>query len=281
MSLAPPRTVSPSALSSFTDCPLAYRFSYVDRLPQPPSPAASKGTLVHRALELLMCRRPGDRTPKSALADLEQARTELADDPDFTGLELTEDEWAAFHADAEALVRRYFEFEDPRRVHPIGLELKMTAQLDDGLVVRGVIDRLELDEHGDFVVTDYKTGSVPREQMERSRLTGVHLYAVLCEHVFGKRPVRVQLLYLSKPEAIVAEVGERTVNSAEKRTRAIWNAIGTACSRDDFRPRPSKLCDWCAFRPYCPSFGGDPARAVELRADPNALTLDLDVSVGA
>ena len=82
--------LSPSRASDFRSCPLQFRFSVIDRLPEPPSPAASKGTLVHRALELLMLRPPADRTPEAALADLERARHELAGHPEFAGLELSE-----------------------------------------------------------------------------------------------------------------------------------------------------------------------------------------------
>ena len=99
-----PKSISPSSISQFQSCPLAFRFAYIERLPQAPSPAASKGTLVHRALELLMHRDPTDRTVEAALADLADARVELADDPEFAGLELDDAAWAEFHADAEALV---------------------------------------------------------------------------------------------------------------------------------------------------------------------------------
>ena len=68
MALARPKSLSPSSISSFKNCPLAFRFSYLDRLPEPPSPAASKGTLVHRALELLMCRPAEDRSVETALS---------------------------------------------------------------------------------------------------------------------------------------------------------------------------------------------------------------------
>src|SRR5947209_12938399 len=124
MGLSAPYSLSPSSCSAFKNCPLAFRFSYLDRLPEPPSPWTSKGTLVHRALELLLDRPADERTVVAALVDLGQARVELADDPEFTGLDLDDAGWAAFDADAEQLLRRYFELEDPRTVRPIGLELK-------------------------------------------------------------------------------------------------------------------------------------------------------------
>src|SRR3979409_489244 len=104
MGLAFPPSLSPSSVSAFKSCPLAFKFSYIDRLPEPPSPAASKGTLVHRALELLMVRAPADRTPGAAVADLERARIELVDHPEFAGLALDEEQLSAFQADARALV---------------------------------------------------------------------------------------------------------------------------------------------------------------------------------
>jgi putative RecB family exonuclease len=275
-----PVGLSPSSVSAFRDCPLAFRFAYVDRLPEPPSAPASKGTLVHRALELLMCRAPGDRTLDAALADLDRARAEMTDHPDLAGLELTDAEWAAFHADAELLVRRYFELEDPSTVRPIGLELKLTASLER-LTLRGIIDRLELDADGELVVTDYKTGSVPSEMHENARLAGVHIYALLCERMLGRRPSRVQLYFLSKPEAIIARPTEQSVAGVERKTNAVWAAIARACERDDFRPSPGPLCDYCTFKPYCPAYGGDPLQAVELRGPGTAVPAELPLAPAA
>jgi putative RecB family exonuclease len=264
MSLPLPTTLSPSKISAFKHCPLAFRFSVIDRLPEPPSPWASKGTLVHRALELLMLRPPGERTLPTALGDLDRARVELAGDPEFAGLELTDEEWDAFHADAAELVNRYFQLEDPATVRPIGLELLMSVELGS-LTLRGIIDRLELDDDGELVVTDYKTGAAPREGFEQDRLGGVHFYALLCQRLLGRRPVRVQLMYLSKPEVLIARPSEQSVVGMERRAQALWAAVERACERDDFRPRAGRLCDWCNFRPYCPAWGGDPALAAELR----------------
>jgi putative RecB family exonuclease len=272
MSLPLPTTLSPSKISAFKHCPLAFRFSVIDRLPEPPSPWASKGTLVHRALELLMLRPPGERTLPTALGDLDRARGELADDPEFAGLELTEEEWDAFHADAADLVTRYFQLEDPAAVRPIGLELLMSVELGS-LTLRGIIDRLELDEDGELVVTDYKTGSAPREGFEQDRLGGVHFYALLCQRLLGRRPARVQLMYLSKPEVLIARPSEQSVVGMERRAQALWAAVERACERDDFRPRAGRLCDWCSFRPYCPAWGGNPALAAELRPAESGVAL--------
>ncbi len=258
-----PYALSPSSISTFKECPLAFKFSYVDRLPEPPSVWTAKGTLVHLALQYLLDRPADDRTVDAALADLDRARVSLAHDPEFAALELDDEERAAFDRDSESLVRRYFELEDPQAVHPIGLELRLEAQVS-GVRIRGVIDRLDLVD-GELVVTDYKTGRVPSEYFEAKSMAGVHMYALLCEQNFGQRPHHVQLLYLSKPEAIIARPSDQSSTGLSRRTVALWQAIEQACARDDFRPRPSRLCDFCTFRPYCPAHGGDPTEAAFLR----------------
>lgn len=48
-----PASLSPSRASDFMQCPLLYRFRVIDRLPEKPSEAATRGTLVHSVLERL------------------------------------------------------------------------------------------------------------------------------------------------------------------------------------------------------------------------------------
>src|SRR5271156_2286244 len=45
--------LSPSRAADFKQCPLLYRFRAVDRLPEPPSTAQLRGSVVHAALEQL------------------------------------------------------------------------------------------------------------------------------------------------------------------------------------------------------------------------------------
>ncbi|HUQ63839.1 MAG TPA: PD-(D/E)XK nuclease family protein [Acidimicrobiales bacterium] len=257
MALPLPTTLSPSKVSSFKDCGLAFRLSAIDRLPEPPSPPATKGTLVHRALELLFCAPPERRTMTDALACLDRARDEMQLDTEFIDLGLDAAAEAEFAADAESLLRNYFRLENPAAINPIGLELMMEARVGT-LRLRGVIDRLELDADGGLVITDYKTGSVPGVAYEQGRLGGVHFYAFLCEQVLGVRPAKIQLLYLSEPVAIIAQPSDQSIRGLRQRALAIWSAVERACEQEDFRPRPSRLCDWCAFHAYCPAFGGKP-----------------------
>ena len=261
-----PSTLSPSKVASFKDCALAFRFSCIDNLPEAPSAPATKGTLVHRALELLFSEHPpGRRSVASALECLGRAWDELAADPELARLELSPEEEREMRTDAERLVRRLYQLEDPDRVSVVDTELMLEAELladgDQPLRLRGIIDRLERDADGRLIVTDYKTGRVPSQSREQARLGGVHFYAYLCEKALGQRPARVQLYYLTEPLSISTNPCDQSIRGLALRAGALWAAIERACELEDFRPHPSSLCDWCAYRTWCPAFGGDPALA--------------------
>ncbi len=259
MPLTVPTALSPSKLSSFTTCALQFRFANIDRIPEPPTRATSRGTLVHAALEHLFMLPPEERVPAVADSCVDVAYEAYRTDPEWTDLELDAATEAEMIAEARQLVANYFLLEDPSTVTPMGIELKLEVDVG-GLKLRGIIDRLDLVD-GELVVTDYKTGRSPSDFSARSRMQGVHVYSLMCERFFGRRPIRVQLLHLAEPVAVIAEPTEQSTAALERRLHAVWCAVESACEHEDFRPRPSPLCDWCSFQQWCPSFGGDPARA--------------------
>jgi len=267
MALEVPVSLTPSKIATFKDCGLAFRFSAIDKLPEPPSVPATRGTLVHAALERLFGLPAEERTVEAAITCLDQAVLAMADDPEYVGLGLSDEQAATFRAEAAVLVRRYFELEDPSTIRPIGLELKLEVEVDlpsgSNVTLRGIIDRLELDADGSLVVTDYKSGKPPGPRQEQQRLGGVHFYAFLCEQLFGERPSRVQLLYLGggHPQSIAINRTEQSTRGLQRRVAAIWTAIERACEQESFKPQVTALCDWCAFKAHCPAFGGDPDAA--------------------
>lgn len=270
MALPLPTSLSPSKVSSFKDCALAFRLSVIDRLPEPPSPHAAKGTLVHRALELLMWEEePGDRTREAAQEKLERAVPEVLDGEEYADLVWGDGERADFVADASSLLDHYFELEDPRSVQVLGTEIRMSVQLGS-LRLSGIIDRLDLDADGELVVTDYKTGRAPSANYEQARLGGVHFYAFLCEQVLGRRPAEVRLLHLREPLTISTTPSDQSIRGLRQQTTAIWAAVEQACRREDFRPKPGRLCDYCAYHDLCPAVGGDLSRLADRTGVPVA-----------
>ncbi len=259
MSLQLPASLTPSKVSAFKECALAFRLSAIDKLPEPPSLQAFKGTVVHRALELLMWEEPqGSRSLEAAMSRLERALDELLVSEEGLALGLEGQALLDLRADAAELVRNYFVLEDPDQVTVLGTELRLQVEVGESrLRLRGIIDRLELDAHGDLVVTDYKTGRAPGLSQEGLRLGGVHFYAFLCEQLLGRRPARVQLLHLREPIAICSTPSDQSIHGLERQALAIWAAVKRACSEEDFRPRPGSHCSWCGYHAYCPAQGGD------------------------
>jgi len=259
--LDPPRSLSPSKVSSFRDCALAFRFNSIDHLPEEPTVWTVKGTLVHRVLEDLFWRHPqGMRSAAAAAVELDRAWSELQDDPEYLALALTTDDADGFRSEAATLVQNYFALEDPNEITPVGIELMLEARVGS-MRLRGIIDRLDRTADGELVVIDYKTGRAPSQAYEQSKLIGVHIYALLCQEVLGQKPAQVKLLHLKEPVVITAEPSDQAVRGQRVKAAAIWSAIEQACRNDDFRPRPSPLCNYCRFREFCPAYGGDPDQA--------------------
>jgi putative RecB family exonuclease len=215
--------------------------------------------LVHSALERLVWHHPpGERGQSTARTELLAAWDGMQSDPELAALGLSVEESEAFVGDAWELVQNYFRLEDPDRVRAVGVELGLEADLG-ATRLRGIIDRLDVTDDGGLVVIDYKSGRAPSPRFEQGRLSGVHLYALLCERVLGRTPDEVRLLYLRDPVVITAIPSEQSVRGQGKRAQAVWTAIERACTTGDFRPRPSPLCKSCHFQTLCPAFNGEQA----------------------
>jgi putative RecB family exonuclease len=254
MALDLPRTLTPSKVTAFTNCPLAFRYSVIEHRPEPPSPHAVKGTLVHAALEgLFWNHKAGQRSEAVAQTELDRAWRELQSDLEFIELHLPESDAEAFLRDARVLVANYFRLEDPNAVHAIGVELGVEFE-DNGMRLRGIIDRLDLGPDGELIVIDYKTGRAPSVRYEQGKMGGVQTYALLCERILGRAPAEVRLLHLRDPVVLSAVATPQTIRGQKARTSAVWDAIERACATEDFRPKTGPLCNYCHFKPSCPAF---------------------------
>ena len=255
-----PDSLSPSRIQSFTNCPLAFRFSSVEKLPDPPTIHTTKGTVVHRTLEKLIQLPADDRTQDAAHDLHHDTKAEYEEHPDLLSLQLSEIETEKFWKDALALVRNYFTMEDPRHIVSEGLELHLEASMGE-FRLRGIVDRLERLPDGSLVITDYKTGRSPRDNQTKERMTQMMLYAWLCRETFGTKPAALRLMYVKDAKTITVEPTDQQISFQEKRTTAVWKAIANSCTTGRFTPQKSALCNFCAFKNWCPEFGGDPDKA--------------------
>ncbi|AWS48469.1 RecB family exonuclease [Streptosporangium sp. 'caverna'] len=252
--------LSPSRAGDFMTCPLLYRFRVIDRLPEPPSPAAVRGTMVHSVLERLYDLPAPERTVAAAQDLLEpQWLKLLAEEPAYGEMFAGDQEHAQWLAQARAMLERYFTLEDPTSLEPAERELYVEAMLANGLMLRGYIDRLDVAPTGEVRVVDYKTGSAPGPAFEAKALFQMKFYALVLWRLHGSVPRLLQLMYLGGGgEVLRYTPDEADLRATERKVQALWEAIERALETGEWRSRRSRLCDWCSYKELCPEFGGTP-----------------------
>lgn len=268
-------SLSPSRAADFKTCPLLYRFRTIDRLPETPSPDQARGTLVHAVLERLFDLPAAARTA-SAAAELVAPQWErmVAEEPSLAELFLSDEPpaliedpaidvrrpWTTddFLASARGLLAGYFSVEDPSRLEPAERETLISAVVDEQLLIRGYIDRLDVSPDGALRVVDYKTGGAPREAFEARALFQLKFYALVLWRTRGVVPRVLRLLYLRDQEVCDYSPDAEELARFERTLVALWRAIERATEAKEFRPQPSRLCGWCAHQAVCPAFGGTP-----------------------
>ncbi|MDO9456006.1 PD-(D/E)XK nuclease family protein [Nocardioides sp.] len=252
--------LSPSRASDFLSCPLLYRFRTVDRLPEPPSVDAVRGTVVHQVLEDLFDLPATERTPVQAEAMVQPVWEQVLADYPEAGLMFGAEgadvvEWLA---SCRSSVRRYFDLEDPTRLEPAERELYVEALLDSKLLLRGFVDRVDEAPDGALRLNDYKTGKSPAEGFEARALFQLRFYALVLWRTRGVVPQVLRLIYLGSSELITYEPDEQDLLATERKVEAVWRAIRYAEQTGDWQPRRSALCGWCAHQALCPAWGGTP-----------------------
>lgn len=265
-------SLSPSRAGDFMTCPLLFRFRTIDRLPQTPSPAATRGTLVHAVLERLFDLPAAERTALAAAALLEPEWQRLVDaEPEVAELFEGEGDLATWMTSARALLDGYFTLEDPTRLQPAEREKAVSVVLPGGLRLRGIVDRIDVAPSGLVRVVDYKTGRSPGEAYEGRALFQMKFYALVIWRTTGTIPALLQLLYLGDREVLRYAPEEADLLAAERKLLALWAAIERATAERDFRPNPGRLCGWCDHQALCPSFGGTPPPFPEAVPGPDDL----------
>ncbi len=207
--------LSAGALESYGDCPVRWLIER-ELQPQPLRPdseAMIRGNVMHAVLERLLRELGGPLTQASlegARALLHRLLTELADGG---GPELAPGASDVVRAGAlraiEADLRRYLvhEASSEGEWRPLGLELRFGFDADaqdgepalalgegpDRVLVRGLIDRVDVDGRGHAIVRDYKSGARRPEwsatRWSEDRQLQVALYMLVVRELLGLDPV--------------------------------------------------------------------------------------------
>ena len=253
-----PLALSPSRASDFKSCPLLYRFRAVDRLPEPPSPDAVRGSLVHSVLEDMFGRPAADRTPARTAESVLPAWQRMAQERPELEAMLPAQDVTGWLDSARALVRSYFNLEDPRRFDPQACEYAVEIDTADGVPLRGFIDRLDLAPTGELRIVDYKTGRSPGPDFEGRALYQLKFYALMIYRLRGVVPSQLKLIYLADRLSLQYTPTESELLGFANAVGALWQAVAAALETGNFPARRGPMCRWCHHQALCPEFGGKP-----------------------
>jgi putative RecB family exonuclease len=182
-----------------------------------------------------------------------EAWTELRGSDEFVSLFGDIDQERQWGVESLELLANYFGIEDPTGFDPVDRERDMLEDLG-GITIRGILDRIDRDDDGRLIITDYKTGKAPPERFALPAFFALKIYALLIRRSMGETPKELRLLYLSGPTLYRLDIDDRQLDAMDTQLRALWNAIDRALATRNFPPRPGTLCNWCSFQEICPAF---------------------------
>lgn len=246
--------LSPSRVSEFTNCPQLYKYRSIDKLPEPPSIDAERGTLVHTILHDLFESIAPQRTLANAVS-LIQSRwnSQVASKPELLNFVTNEKEW---FDRVSSLLTTYFILENPESFEPTYREVHLESDLSENLYLHGYVDRLDVAVTGEVRIIDYKTGKAPKSGWEEKALFQLRVYALLYYKNHRVVPKLLRLIYLGDGKLVESTPTLHQLESTEKKLFQIAQEINDAISTDIWKPKPSRLCDWCFFKSICPAHVG-------------------------
>ncbi|MBI1983680.1 MAG: PD-(D/E)XK nuclease family protein, partial [Acidobacteria bacterium] len=239
--------LSATAIESYRDCPLKYKFSHHLRIPTGPQPALTFGNIMHQAVRFFVEQRKKMKSPPEFEA-VEQFYLSAWKD---AGFEDAYQEEAYRKAGVEQL-RAFVERQKDSRVPAEKIRTEEFFRLDLGdLVLEGRIDQIQPlgagDDHAVELI-DYKTGR-PRSQKDADKSLQLSIYALAAREQLKLKPARLTFHNLANNQPVSTARTGGDLQDALKEVREVAEEI----RRGVFRPTPGFACRFCDFVPVCPA----------------------------
>lgn len=294
------RSVSPTSLQVWAECPFAYFLGYVLRVTENERPEdvlsispLDRGNLVHEALETFIREMPERASPSQPWSPAERAHLaalgkRLCDQYESAGrtgkrlLWLLERE--RIGRDLLSLLDADEALRIAKGVVPKAVELSfgleqtgqppVAVRLESGQVLafRGRIDRVDLSPDGSrVVVLDYKTGSaraayrqLDKDPLAAGRLLQLPVYALAAGQQFGTAEVEAYYWFVTE-QGGCPTFGYRVDEARLNAFRATLEVIAEGIKAGLFPARPGAYSqgsfEHCRYCPYDPCCPADRGRA--------------------
>jgi len=275
--------LSYSSFRTYEECPLRWRFLYVEKLPEAPRGYFTFGRVIHSVLEELVgplvvpsARRAGENDRQRTLDEWHRHTGPPSPERWMTADELLQlydrawssegytspEEESRYRALGRELLLRYYEFLVRERPVPVAVEEHLEARWD-GIPVHGYVDRIDRTPSGGLEIVDYKTSRDLSNEDARDS-DQLSLYQVLVESNYAE-PVHGLTLYHLRSLTPL-----HTAPREPAALAGLHDRLGTVLDgirAEAFEPTPGRHCNRCDFRDRCPEFRTVPAAEGErLRA---------------
>lgn len=222
-------------LKSYLDCPLSYKYKFIDRKRPPLNANASLGLSLHNALDIYF------RNNKTNLDDLLNAYIDNWVNAGFK----TEQSQVEFYEKGKKLLETFWNTDKQRRSEVIYTEKNF--EFNHGKwIVRGTIDRVDKTSDGKWELIDYKTGPEIKTQKELSKDFQLAIYAIGLKRNFDITPHYLSIYFLAYDKKVTVSYDKTTESEILKKIED----IGEEILKSDFKPR-TQYCPICPFNKMC------------------------------
>ena len=240
-----PLWLSYGQVNDYLDCPARYRYAHVLRIPTPVSHQMVYGRALHSAVQAYHRRQLAGRP-------MDEPEIHAALDASWESVGfLTREHEEARRAAAHETIARFWTDQQRDPARPIAVEQDFTVALGVDRL-RGRYDRVDRDEAGRVVITDYKSSDVRdlatanRKARESLQLS---IYALAHEAQHGTLPDELALHFLESGVVGRTAPSERRLASTQEKLGVVAEGV----RRGSFEAAPSAMrCGYCPFREICP-----------------------------
>lgn len=241
-------TFSHSKLGLYESCPEAYKAKYIDKI-YPDIPLSVHlflGSIVHDSLEWLYTRIKLGH--KVELDDLIKHFAEAWEFQFKPNIRTTKGEIKDYFEKGVKFLINYYQSNFPFKDNTIEIEKHILFPLDENneYLVQGYIDRLVLNDQGEYEVHDYKTNEYMKSQKDVDKDRQLAFYHMGLKEMFGP-DVKVKLIwhFLAHNQKILSTRDEEQLKKLKQETLDLIKKIETTT---DWPACKKPWCDWCSYK---------------------------------
>ena len=236
-------SLSASAIETYLACPLKYRMSKIDKIPQTSSkPELVFGNIIHKVLQ---------RFHESNKSLNEQRVLRLLNEEWQSGMFEYKIREEKFKSQGIEMLTHYVENIIKSPPHVIATELNFTFQLNDITIV-GTIDRL--DKKSGIVITDYKTSKSSTKAKASLQLAIYSLYLEQTEDSSIRGVPELSKLYFLRDFEDPIKEHAFSINELRDTEQKIIE-VSEGIRKKEFNPKKGNHCNWCDYKYLaCPAW---------------------------